>query len=419
VLGEIKRDMEKTEPMNRLLQGDVGCGKTICAVLAACIALDNGYQAAFLAPTEILAEQQYLTIHRTFEAMGIRPVLLRGSMGKRERDELLQDVRAGNIRIVVGTHALLQEDVAFRRLGLAIVDEQHRFGVLQRKALREKGACPDMLVMTATPIPRTLAMVVFGDLDVSIIDGMPPGRQRIATKVFGETGRARACKLVEDELRAGRQAFFVYPLVDESEKMQLLDATRMATHLKKVVFPDYRIGLLHGRMKAEEKEETMLSFRRGEIDVLVCTTVVEVGIDIPNASVMLVEHAERFGLSQLHQLRGRVGRGSHPSRCFLVAAAAQTATAARRLRIMEETQDGFRIAEEDMNIRGPGDMLGVRQAGIPRFRIGDIVRNGDLMGRARTMAHAWLRSAAPDELARVRAESTRRWGRNLELYEVL
>ena len=419
VLQEIIRDMEKAEPMNRLLQGDVGCGKTICAVAAACVALDSGFQVAFLAPTEILAEQQYLTIHRTFEAMGIPPVLLRGNMGRRERDALLQGIKEGALRIVIGTHALLQDDVTFRELGLAIIDEQHRFGVLQRKKLKEKGPSPDMLVMTATPIPRTLAMVVFGDLDVSIVDGMPPGRQKIMTRVFSEAGRERAYRLVEDELRAGRQAFFVYPLVDESDKMELLDATKMASHLKKAVFPAYRIGLLHGKMKAEEKEEIMLLFRRGEIDLLVCTTVVEVGIDIPNASVMLVEHAERFGLSQLHQLRGRVGRGSYPSKCFLVAAAKQTETATRRLRIMEETQDGFRVAEEDMNIRGPGDMLGVRQAGIPRFRIGDIVRNGDLMGRARAMAQAWVMSASPKELARVREESSARWGRNLELYEVL
>jgi ATP-dependent DNA helicase RecG len=283
----------------------------------------------------------------------------------------------------------------------------------------EKGLSPDMLVMTATPIPRTLAMVVFGDLDVSVIDGMPEGRQKIVTKVFNEAGRERAYKLVGEELRAGRQAFFVYPLVDESDKTELLAATKMASHLKETVFPQYRVGLLHGRMKAEEKEEIMLSFRRGNIDILACTTVIEVGIDIPNASVMLVEHAERFGLSQLHQLRGRIGRGSHPSKCILIAAARQTVTAKRRLRIMEETQDGFRIAEEDMKIRGPGDMLGVRQAGIPRFRMGDIVRNGDIMGRARAVAEAWIANASSTELIRVAEESTRRWGANLELYEVL
>jgi ATP-dependent DNA helicase RecG len=262
-------------------------------------------------------------------------------------------------------------------------------------------------------------MVVFGDLDVSVIDGMPEGRQKIVTKVFNETGREKAYKLVAEELRAGRQAFFVYPLVDESDKSELLAATRMASHLKETVFPQNRIGLLHGRMKAEEKEQIMLSFRRGDIDILVCTTVIEVGIDIPNATVMLVEHAERFGLSQLHQLRGRIGRGPHPSKCLLIVAAKQTTTAKRRLRIMEQTQDGFRIAEEDMEIRGPGDMLGVRQAGIPRFRIGDIVRNGDIMGRARAMAEAWIADAPATELVRIAEESTRRWGKNLELYEVL
>jgi ATP-dependent DNA helicase RecG len=419
VLEEITSDMEKPESMNRLLQGDVGCGKTVCAVAAACIALDSGYQVAFLAPTEILAEQQYLSIHRSFETLGMRPVLLRGAISRREREPLLKGISKGTISIVVGTHALLREDVKFKNLGFAIIDEQHRFGVLQRKALMEKGISPDMLVMTATPIPRTLALVVFGDLDVSVIDGMPEGRQKIVTKLFNEGGREKAYKMVAEEVRAGRQAFFVYPLVEESDKSELLAATRMASHLKKTIFPQYRIGLLHGRMKAEEKEETMLSLRRGEIDILVCTTVIEVGIDIPNATVMLVEHAERFGLSQLHQLRGRVGRGPHPSKCLLIAAATQTTTAKRRLRIMEQTQDGFRIAEEDMEIRGPGDMLGVRQAGIPRFRIGDIVRNGDIMGHARAMAEAWICDVPSAELFRVDEESTRRWGRNLELYEVL
>jgi ATP-dependent DNA helicase RecG len=419
VLEEITSDMEKPASMNRLLQGDVGCGKTVCAVAAACIALDSGYQVAFLAPTEILAEQQYLSIHRSFEALGTQPVLLRGAISRRDRESLLKGIEEGTIPIVVGTHALLQKDVKFKKLGFAIIDEQHRFGVLQRKALMEKGLSPDMLVMTATPIPRTLAMVVFGDLDVSVIDGMPEGRQKIVTKVFNETGREKAYKLVAEELRAGRQAFFVYPLVDESDKSELLAATRMASHLKETVFPQNRIGLLHGRMKAEEKEQIMLSFRRGDIDILVCTTVIEVGIDIPNATVMLVEHAERFGLSQLHQLRGRIGRGPHPSKCLLIVAAKQTTTAKRRLRIMEQTQDGFRIAEEDMEIRGPGDMLGVRQAGIPRFRIGDIVRNGDIMGRARAMAEAWIADAPATELVRIAEESTRRWGKNLELYEVL
>jgi ATP-dependent DNA helicase RecG len=419
VLQEITSDMEKREPMNRLLQGDVGCGKTVCAITAACIALDSGYQVAFLAPTEILAEQQYLAIHGSFEILGMRPVLLRGGMARQDRVPVLKGIAEGTIRIVVGTHALLQGDVRFKNLGFAIIDEQHRFGVLQRKMIMGKGISPDMLVMTATPIPRTLAMVVFGDLDVSIIDGMPEGRQKVVTKVFSEAGRERAYRLADEELRAGRQAFFVYPLVDESDKTELLAATRMASHLKEAVFPQYRIGLLHGRMKAEEKEEIMLSFRQGNIDILVCTTVIEVGIDIPNATVMIVEHAERFGLAQLHQLRGRIGRGPHPSRCMLIAASRQTATATRRLRIMEETQDGFRIAEEDMEMRGPGDMLGVRQAGIPRFRIGDIVRNGDIMGRARAMAEAWLADAPSVELVRVAQESVRRWGKNLELYEVL
>jgi ATP-dependent DNA helicase RecG len=418
-LDEIIGDMEKGEPMNRLLQGDVGCGKTIVAIAAACVALDFGYQVAFLAPTEILAEQQYLTVHRTFETLGVRPILLRGGIGQKERKTLIEEIREGTARVVVGTHALLQEDVAFMNLGLAIIDEQHRFGVLQRKALKEKGLNPDMLVMTATPIPRTLAMVVFGDLDVSIIEGMPAGRQPIVTRVFPDARREKVYELVRQELRAGRQAFLVYPLIDESDKMELRDATGMAAHLHEKVFPEYRIRLLHGRMGTEEKEEIMLAFRRGDIDVLVSTTVIEVGIDIPNATVIVVEHAERFGLSQLHQLRGRIGRGSHPSKCLLVASEKQTANAVRRLKKMEETQDGFLIAEEDMSIRGPGDMLGVRQAGLPRFRIGDIVRNGDIMSQARSIAATWLRTAPVEAVARVRAESISRWGENLDFYEVL
>lgn len=418
-LDEILGDMEKAEPMNRLLQGDVGCGKTIVAIAAACVALDCAYQVAFLAPTEILAEQQYLTVHRTFEALGVRPILLRGGIGQKEKKALVEEIREGTARVVVGTHALLQEDVTFKNLGLAIIDEQHRFGVLQRKALKEKGSNPDMLVMTATPIPRTLAMVVFGDLDVSIIEGMPAGRQPIATRVFADAGRDKVYELVRRELREGRQAFLVYPLIDESDKMELRDATGMAAHLQKDVFPEFRIRLLHGRMATEEKEEIMLAFRRGEIDVLVSTTVIEVGIDIPNATVMVVEHAERFGLSQLHQLRGRIGRGAHPSKCLLVASEKQTANAVRRLKKMEETQDGFRIAEEDMSIRGPGDMLGVRQAGLPRFRVGDIVRNGDIMSQARAIAVTWLSTAPREAVERLRAESIRRWGENLDLYEVL
>ncbi|MEO0250378.1 MAG: helicase-related protein, partial [candidate division WOR-3 bacterium] len=264
-----------------------------------------------------------------------------------------------------------------------------------------------------------LDMVVFGDLDVSIIEGMPAGRQPIVTRVFPDASRDKVYDIVRQELRAGRQAFLVYPLIDESDKMELRDATGMARHLQESVFSEYRVRLLHGRMATEEKEETMLAFRRGEIDVLVSTTVIEVGIDIPNASVMVVEHAERFGLSQLHQLRGRIGRGSHPSKCLLVASEKQTANAVRRLKKMEETQDGFRIAEEDMSIRGPGDMLGVRQAGLPRFRIGDIVRNGDIMSQARAMAATWLKNAPADAVERIRAESMQRWGENLEYYEVL
>ncbi|MCX8111048.1 MAG: ATP-dependent DNA helicase RecG, partial [Syntrophorhabdaceae bacterium] len=395
VIEEIKKDMASDRPMNRLLQGDVGCGKTICAIFASCIAIDNGYQVAIMAPTEILAEQHYLTVHRAFEGMGINVAFLRGNMG-REREAIIKGIGQGKISVIVGTHALIQSDVVFHRLGLVIIDEQHRFGVIQRKVLREKAGLkgektgialiPHTLVMTATPIPRTLSMVIYGDLDVSIIDEMPKGKQRIQTEVFLEKDRDEVYRMVEEEIKQGRQAYIVYPLVEESDKIDLLNAKTMARHLQESVFPSFRIGLLHGRMTPEEKEETMLLFKNSRIDVLVCTTVIEVGIDCPNATIIVIEHAERFGLSQLHQLRGRVGRGRHPSRCILMASAKKTDLATKRLKVMEETTDGFIIAEEDMKIRGPGDMMGARQSGIPDFRIGNIVRDSAIMSRARAMA---------------------------------
>ena len=417
VLGEIEADMRAAEPMNRLLQGDVGSGKTICAAYAACLAVDSGFQAAFMAPTEILAEQHYGTLDRIFAGSGIESALLTGSSNAHKRD-ILEAIASGAVSVVVGTHALLQERVRFRKLGLVIIDEQQRFGVIQRKMLRQKGLNPDVLIMTATPIPRTLCMAVYGDLDVSIIDEMPKGRQPVRTKVFAEKERGMVYGLIGESLRDGRQVYMVYPLVDESDRMELRNATDMAEHLQKEIFPDHTIALLHGRMKTEEKEKVMEGFKSRATDMLVATTVIEVGIDVPNAAVIAVEHAERFGLSQLHQLRGRVGRAEFASSCFLIASGKRTQAAAKRLRVMEETTDGFRIAEEDMRLRGPGEMLGVRQAGLPNFRIGDIVRDGDIMTRARKMAQEAFLQGKPEETQKTKEAALARWGKRLELYEV-
>ena len=348
VFAEIKEDIERPHPMNRLIQGDVGSGKTVVALLACLYVIECGYQAAIMAPTEVLAEQHYLNLHRWMEPLGVEAALLTSTIKGSERDDLYGRIRRGDVQLVIGTHAVIQEAVEFQRLGLAVIDEQHKFGVIQRGLLKKKGENPDVLVMTATPIPRTLAMTVYGDLDVSVIDEMPPGRKPVETRVFPESAREKVYRIVGEEVRGGRQAFVVYPLVEESEKLDLKDATRMAEHLKKEVFPEFRIGLLHGRMRSDEKEAVMMEFQKGGIQILVATTVIEVGIDIPNASVMVVEHAERFGLSQLHQLRGRIGRGRHPSKCILLAQYRSSEEARVRLRAMERTTDGFQIAEEDL-----------------------------------------------------------------------
>ncbi len=339
-----------------------------------------------MAPTEVLAEQHYLNIHRLVEPLGIQVALLTSTIKGSERENLYQRTRKGDIQLVIGTHAVIQEAVEFHRLGLAIVDEQHKFGVVQRALLKKKGENPDVLVMTATPIPRTLAMTIYGDLDVSVIDEMPPGRMPVETKVFPESARERVYRIVEEEVRKGRQAFVVYPLVEESEKLDLRDATRMAEHLQKDVFPEFRIGLLHGRMRSDEKEAIMMEFKEGKIQVLVATTVIEVGIDIPNASVMVVEHAERFGLSQLHQLRGRIGRGRYPSKCILLAQYRSSEEAKVRLRAMERTTDGFQIAEEDLALRGPGEFFGIRQSGLPDFRVAHLIRDTPILIEARKEA---------------------------------
>jgi ATP-dependent DNA helicase RecG len=386
VLSEIKEDLEKSHPMNRLIQGDVGSGKTIVALLTCLRVIECGYQAAIMAPTEVLAEQHFLNLHRWLKPLNVKVSLLTNSIKGPEREDLYKGIRNGDVPLVIGTHAVIQEAVEFHRLGLAIIDEQHKFGVVQRGLLKKKGETPDVLVMTATPIPRTLAMTIYGDLDVSIIDEMPPGRMPVETKVFPESARAKVYRMVEEEVKRGGQAFVVYPLVEESEKLDLKDATRMADHLQKDVFPQLRIGLLHGRMKSDEKETTMTEFKEGRIHVLVATTVIEVGIDIPNASIMVVEHAERFGLSQLHQLRGRIGRGRTPSKCILLAQYRSSEEAKARLRAMEKTTDGFRIAEEDLELRGPGEFFGIRQSGLPDFRVAHLLRDAPILIEARKEA---------------------------------
>jgi ATP-dependent DNA helicase RecG len=357
----------------------------MAAMIVAC---ENGYQATMMAPTEILAEQHYRNLKIWLEILGLKIELLTGSLKTSEKRDLLAQLLAGNIDIAIGTHALIQEGVVFRNLGLVVVDEQHRFGVLQRSMLRKKGIVPDVLVMTATPIPRTLAMTVYGDLDVSVIDELPPGRKVIRTKVFSETQRNRVYEIIRREVQKGHQIFVVYPLVAESENLDLKDATRMSEHLQKEIFPECRIGLIHGRMKGAAKEQVMEAFIGKQIQILVSTTVIEVGIDIPKASLMVIEHAERFGLSQLHQLRGRVGRRDIPSLCILLVQHSRSDDARKRLRIMEETNDGFRIAEEDLIIRGPGEFMGTRQAGLPDFRVANIIRDGHILNDAKMDAFA-------------------------------
>jgi ATP-dependent DNA helicase RecG len=375
VLREIAEDMRSERPMSRLLQGDVGSGKTIVAAQAAIIAVENGYQVAIMAPTEILAEQHYFNFRRLLEPIGYTIDLLKGSLTSKRKRESLERIRKGETRIAIGTHALIQEGVEFENLALAIIDEQHRFGVIQRNALREKALHPDVLVMTATPIPRSLALTLYGDLEVSIIDELPPGRKPVLTSWYREKDRAAAYDAVRYCVSEGHQVYIVYPLVEESEKTDLRAATESAGHLQANVFPGFRVGLLHGQMKSADKDSVMTAFSTGEIDVLVSTTVIEVGVDVANASLMLIEHAERFGLSQLHQLRGRVGRGAAQSACILIGDGNASAEARRRLEIMCETNDGFRIAEVDLELRGPGEIAGTRQSGVPAFRYANLVRD--------------------------------------------
>jgi len=398
-LKEIVEDLQRPQPMNRLLEGDVGAGKTIVALLAALVAMENQLQVAFMAPTEILAEQHFFNISQLLQASRFRVGLLTGATGSARRREQLAEIEAGTIHLVVGTHALVQGDVRFKQLGLAVIDEQHRFGVLQRALLRAKGLHPDVLVMTATPIPRTLALTVYGDLDVSVIRDLPPGRLPIKTLAKPESRRDEVYEFVRAQLDAGRQAYVIYPLVEESDKIDVKAATEMADHLAQEIFPAYRVGLLHGRMKPDGKEHVMKAFAAGELQILVSTTVVEVGVDVPKASVMIVEHAERFGLSQLHQLRGRVGRDRHQSFCFLLYQAPLSDDARGRLKAMAETTDGFEIADRDLALRGPGDFFGTRQAGVPTFRLVDLIRDRALLDLAQREAAQWFDRTAPTPAA--------------------
>jgi ATP-dependent DNA helicase RecG len=416
--------MRKESPMNRLLQGDVGSGKTIVALISMLKAVESGYQAALMAPTEILAEQHLRSILEYTKGLGLRVVLLKSGLSKKERDTYYDAIKSGEAQITIGTHALIEEGVEFKKLGFIVIDEQHRFGVMQRAELKSKGKNPDVLVMTATPIPRTLAMTVYGDLDVSVLDEMPPGRRPVRTIVFYEEKgvRRKAYEIVREEVKKGRQAYVVYPLIEESESPDFKDlkyATRMAEELQNEIFPELRVGLLHGRMRTEEKDDVMRRFVSHDIDVLVSTAVIEVGVDVPNATVMVVENAERFGLSQLHQLRGRIGRGGHESVCILISGSKRTEDAERRLSILEKTSDGFRIAEADLMIRGPGDFLGTKQSGLPEFRFANLVRDARILREAREEAFRIVRE--DPKLVKYPSlfnEVLRRWGERLELASV-
>jgi ATP-dependent DNA helicase RecG len=418
VTQEIANDMKQPFPMNRLLQGDVGSGKTIVAAQAAVIAIENGHQVAIMAPTEILAAQHYFYFKRLFSKLGYTPVLLVGSSSAREKQQIKKLVAGGYAQVAIGTHALIQQDVEFKKLGLAIIDEQHRFGVVQRLKMFEKGVRPDVLVMTATPIPRTLALTVYGDLDLSTIDELPPGRQAIVTKNVQEHAVEKVYSFLAQEIEKGRQAYVVYPVIEESETLAVKAAEKMYQQLSQLVFPTIRVGLLHGKMTPDEKESAMQSFTRNETKILVSTTVIEVGVDVPNASVIVIEQAERFGLSQLHQLRGRVGRGAHQSYCILVTGGMND-VARERIRTLVKSNDGFFIAEMDMRLRGPGEFFGTRQSGIPGLRVANLLRDTDILEEARQDAKALIEHGQDgEELRRVVRYIQENWQRQYGLSQV-
>jgi ATP-dependent DNA helicase RecG len=389
VFSEIERDMEDSKVMNRLIQGDVGSGKTIVAVLALVKAVKSGYQGAFMAPTEILAAQHYNSVSRLLEPLGIKTALLTGSISAKDARILLEGIDSGDIDIVIGTHALLEDKVRFKKLGLVVTDEQHRFGVRQRAVIGKKGSNPDMLVMTATPIPRTLALILYGDLDISVIDELPPGRKKVLTYAVDSSMRERINNFIRKQVSQGRQVYIVCPLVEESDAVEAASASEMAVQLAQRTFSDLRVGLMHGKMRPQEKEDVMRRFVSGQIDILVSTTVIEVGVNVANASLIVVENAERFGLSQLHQLRGRVGRSEHQSYCVLFNSN-RSEIARERMKVMEETSDGFVISEKDLELRGPGDFFGTRQHGIPEMKIANLYRDVEILKKAQEAASMLL-----------------------------
>jgi ATP-dependent DNA helicase RecG len=434
-LKEIASDMEKPFPMRRLLQGDVGSGKTLVAFEAAIIAIENGFQVALMAPTEILAQQHYFSARRILEPSGYRIVLLTGSLEDDRKREIRRHIAQGGAQLVIGTHALIEQQVEFDKLGLVIVDEQHRFGVLQRFKLMKKqdrtgegarasmsSAEPDVLVMTATPIPRTLALTLYGDLDLSVLDEMPPGRTPIITKRVGDESAEKVWQFVRQQVAAGHQAYVVYPVIEENEESELKAAMKMYRELSKKVFPDVQVAVLHGRMESDLKEQVMRLFQQGKIHILVSTTVIEVGVDVPNAAVMVIEHAERFGLAQLHQLRGRIGRGAAKSYCILMTGGKVSEEAERRLDAMVRTNDGFEIAELDLEMRGPGEFFGTRQAGMPSFQVASLIRDRDLLELAKKEAAAVLSGRNSEisqlEIDRALRQMRTKWQKTYGLVEV-
>jgi ATP-dependent DNA helicase RecG len=418
VLKEIAEDMSAPRPMNRLMQGDVGSGKTIVAAEAAVIAIENGYQVAVLAPTEILATQHGLYFKQILSKLGYVTLLLTGSFTAREKTQLKKLIAEGLAHVVIGTHAILEKDVEFKKLGLAIVDEQHRFGVMQRLGLVQKGVHPDVLVMTATPIPRTLAMTLYGDLDVSVIDELPPGRKPIVTKHSTSDRVEAVYSFLKQQIEEGRQAYVVYPVIEESETQAMKAAQQMYEHLSKEVFPTLSVGLMHGRLGSDEKERVMQEFKAGRVQILVSTTVIEVGVDVPNASVMVIEQAERFGLSQLHQLRGRVGRGAAQSYCILVTEKMNDA-AKHRIRTLVESTDGFYISEMDLKLRGPGEFFGTKQSGLPSLRVANILRDGEILEIARREAVDFIaKPPSEDDLRKAVAYIRDHWQRRYGLVTV-